>query len=182
MVLAGGRSRRYGADKSLVHVGGVAMVRLVADALVAAGIPSVIALGGDEAALRELGLSVLADHHPGEGPLGALVTAFAEITADVLVVAACDLPALDGTFVRSVLDELRRAPGAAAALARTDRLEPLGAAAYRVTACAGPFRAAFDRGERSLQHVLSGVPTVLVDADPAVLLNVNHPSDRPQPG
>jgi molybdopterin-guanine dinucleotide biosynthesis protein A len=179
VVLAGGRSARYGTDKAFALVDGVPMVRLVADALVSGGITDVIVLGGDATALRALGLSVVADLHPGDGPLGALLTAFDVTTAGVVVLAACDLPSLSGGHVRRMLDALADEDDAAAAVPCTDRLEPLGGATYRVDRCADRFRLAFERGERSLQRVLDGLTIVSVDTDPAVLLNVNRPGDRP---
>ena len=180
-MLAGGRSTRYGTDKAFALVNGLPMVRLVADALLAAGITEVRALGGDAEALRAVGLTVVADDHPDQGPLGALLTAFAATDAETVVVAACDLPSLTGAHVRRVLDALARDPAAAAAVPRTDRLEPLGGAAYRVRHCADRFRSAFGNGERGLQRVLDDLPIVAVDTERTVLLNVNRPSDRPSP-
>jgi molybdenum cofactor guanylyltransferase len=97
-VLCGGASRRMGRDKALVPVDGVAMARRVADALTAAGADRVVAVGGDAAALRRLGLASRPDRWPGEGPLGGLVTALGEAgdgTAPVAVVLSCDLTGPD---------------------------------------------------------------------------------------
>lgn len=90
-VLCGGASRRMGRDKALVEVDGVALARRVADALEAGGCTSVLAVGGDAAALGALGLDPVPDRWPGEGPLGGLATALgAASDGDVLVLAPCD--------------------------------------------------------------------------------------------
>ncbi len=53
-----------GTDKALLPVDGVPMVLRVAAALRAAGCEPVVAIGGDEPALRRLGLQVLMGAHP----------------------------------------------------------------------------------------------------------------------
>ena len=69
-VLTGGRSSRMGRDKATLPVDGVPMAARVADALRRAGAEPVLAVGGDQAALEALGLTWVADRHPGEGPSG----------------------------------------------------------------------------------------------------------------
>ncbi|HLM64354.1 MAG TPA: molybdenum cofactor guanylyltransferase [Acidimicrobiales bacterium] len=74
-VLCGGASRRMGQDKAFLVVEGEAMVVRVARALRGAGAGEVVAVGGDAAGLRGLGLAHLPDDHPGDGPLGGVLTA-----------------------------------------------------------------------------------------------------------
>ena len=57
VVLTGGRSSRMGVDKSLLPVGGVAMAKMVADALAGGGCEPIVCQGGDVEALAALGLS-----------------------------------------------------------------------------------------------------------------------------
>jgi molybdopterin-guanine dinucleotide biosynthesis protein A len=64
-----------GRDKAFVVVDGEPMVVRVARALRGAGADEVVAVGGDEARLSALGLAHLPDDHPGEGPLGGVLTA-----------------------------------------------------------------------------------------------------------
>src|SRR5258708_2361905 len=82
--LAGGAGRRVGTDKALLVVAGRALARTAADALLAAGAARVVAVGGDRAGLEALGLEVVVDEHPGEGPLGAILTALAATDEDVV--------------------------------------------------------------------------------------------------
>src|SRR5688500_7809469 len=91
-VLAGGRSIRMGRDKALLPVGGRALVTIAADALRDAGASEVLVIGGDAVALQDLGLTLVVDRWPGEGPLAGLATALAAAHDEVVAVLACDLP------------------------------------------------------------------------------------------
>jgi molybdopterin-guanine dinucleotide biosynthesis protein A len=108
-VLCGGASRRMGTDKSLLELGGQALAARVAHALRAAGADPVVAIGGDAAALGDLGLAVVADEHPGEGPLGAVITALGALgdEAELVAVLACDLVDADPATIRAVVDHAR---------------------------------------------------------------------------
>jgi molybdopterin-guanine dinucleotide biosynthesis protein A len=104
-VLCGGRSSRMGTDKALLEIEGVALARRVADALAAAGASAVVAVGGDAPALRDRGLTVVPDEHPGEGPLGGVLTALhtAAPHASFVAVLACDLVAPDAQTIAAVV-------------------------------------------------------------------------------
>jgi molybdopterin-guanine dinucleotide biosynthesis protein A len=169
-VLCGGGSRRMGTDKAFVEVDGIAMVERVAAALEAGGCAPVVLVGGDGALLARFGRPVVADRHPGEGPAGGVLSAIAAVDADVVVVASCDLPLLDGPTVAAVargLDE----PSVAAAVATTDRWQ-LSLTAWRV----GPVAAlasAWESGVRSMRDLVSAVPHVEVAVPIVALRNVN---------
>jgi molybdopterin-guanine dinucleotide biosynthesis protein A len=104
-VLCGGASRRMGTDKALIVLDGNALARRVANALRAAGARSVVAIGGDATALQALGLDVVPDAHPGEGPLGGVLTALeASHDAELVAVLACDLVEPDPAAIRAVVE------------------------------------------------------------------------------
>ncbi|TML12241.1 MAG: hypothetical protein E6G39_12150 [Actinobacteria bacterium] len=83
-VLAGGSSSRMGRDKALIEVAGEPLVQRVARALTAAGAERVVVIGGDRRRIEALGLEVVADRFPGEGPLGGVLTAMSAIDAPVM--------------------------------------------------------------------------------------------------
>lgn len=171
VVLTGGASRRMGTDKAFVEVGGRPMVRRVADALVGAGCSPVECQGGDADRLSELGLAVVADTVAGAGPLAAIGQALER--HPTVVVAACDLPGLDASTVRRLVDAVR--DGATAAVAVADGRRHL------VTCWTAPTRdaviAAVARGRRSVMATLAGVGAVDVEVAPDVVRNVNRPVD-----
>src|SRR5258706_3748293 len=105
-VLTGGRSTRMGRDKALIAVDGVPLAVRAATVLRDAGASAVVAVGGDIDALEALGLDARPDLYPGEGPLGAILTAFDAASTDLVVVLACDLPSVDPATVRRLLETI----------------------------------------------------------------------------
>lgn len=182
-VLAGGRSRRMGRDKALVELDGRPMVQAVLDALTDAGIDPCVVVGGDAAPLSALGVEVVPDAFPGEGPLGGVVTALDRFEADAAhaLVAACDLPYLGGGAVGPLLERLRvggthGTPDVIVARART--AQPM--CAVWATSLAVTLREVFETGERSMFGALdrvrvSGAHVELVDVPWRSLRNINTP-------
>jgi molybdopterin-guanine dinucleotide biosynthesis protein A len=165
-----------GADKATLVVGGVALARRVADVLVAAGADDVRAIGGDRVALVGLGLDVVDDAHPGEGPLGGIVTALDAADHDVVVVLACDLPAVTPDAVRDLVEALDRT-GCDAAVVRADGVAQGVVAAYRRRARPA-LAGAFEAGERSVRRVLDRLDVTWIDdVDPTQLADLDGPDD-----
>jgi molybdopterin-guanine dinucleotide biosynthesis protein A len=166
-----------GRDKAFVEVDGIPMVQRVASALHLAGCRPIAVVGGDRAALEALDLDVVPDGWPGEGPLGAVVTAL-RWSGGATAVVACDLPWLGAATVGSVI---AATTGDAApcdvAVARTDRVEPL-CACWLPTALPVLARR-FEAGERAVHAVLDQLTVTYVDVDRGALHNVNAPRDLP---
>jgi molybdenum cofactor guanylyltransferase len=169
-VLCGGASRRMGLDKATIQLAGVAMARRIADTLEAAGCSRVVAIGGEMASLRDLGLEYVDDEFPGEGPLGGVLTALA--VAAPAVVVACDLPSLRSATVASLVAAL---DGHDAAVAFSDRAEPL--CAVWSGPCAAVLRGRFDAGERAMHRAIDGLDIAWVTVPATDLHNVNTPDD-----
>lgn len=163
-----------GSDKALLEVGGTAMARRVADALAAGGCDPVLAIGGAAGPLRRLGLWTVDDLHPGEGPLGGIITAIDAVrsTCDAVVVVACDLAGIDGAVVAAVLGALGDHD---VAVAGGDGPRPL-CAAWACRAF-GELQARFDAGERAVRRAGVGLDLVEVVVDARSLRNVNTPDD-----
>jgi molybdopterin-guanine dinucleotide biosynthesis protein A len=148
----------------------VALAVRVAEALRAAGASRVVAVGGDAPALAALGLDVVADQHPGEGPLGGILTALAAVDEEVVVVLACDLPDPDPVAIRQVVEALGEAdvaapPGELLHAAYHRRVEP-------------HLAAAFAAGERAPRRAVDGLRVVdVVDLPPRALADADRPDD-----
>jgi molybdenum cofactor guanylyltransferase len=166
-----------GRDKALLEVGGRPLAAVVGDALRAAGADPVLAVGGDGPALARLGLEAVPDDHPGEGPLGGLVTALRRAPTPVVAVLACDLPGARGEAVGAVVRALAGAPEADVALPVTGGRWALVHGAWRASALE-PLDAAFAAGERSLAGAVARLRVVEVPGlDDASLADVDVPED-----
>jgi molybdopterin-guanine dinucleotide biosynthesis protein A len=166
-----------GRDKALIPVDGVPMARRVADALLAAGCDQVVAIGGDAEALAAIGLDVVHDELPGEGPVGGVLTALHALPdAEAVVVLACDLPWISSASI-GLLVAAATTEGTLVAVARTDRLQPM-CAAWRPESM-GAIESAVASGERRLHAVIAELPSVEVRLPIGDLLNVNAPGDLP---
>jgi molybdopterin-guanine dinucleotide biosynthesis protein A len=92
-----------GRDKALLPFRSGVLVTAVAGAVLeAAGSATLV---GKPEQYAALGHRVISDLYPGEGPLGGIITALRDTTADWNIVAACDMPALDVEFLARLLDE-----------------------------------------------------------------------------
>ena len=175
-VLAGGASSRMGTDKAFIEIDGESMVVRAAAALRAAGAAPTLAVGGDDARLRALGLDVVPDRYPGQGPLGGVITALGAIDAcgdssiEAVVTLPCDVMAPDAAAVRCVLDRLADdASGPAAGTQAADLIVPLGDgvpqwmhAAWRSN-CLERLSEVFARGVRAPSEAARALRMVVVD-------------------
>lgn len=175
-VLAGGRARRFGRDKTAVPVEGVPMIeRAVAALREVCDDVVVVSSRGDTpvGAWR-----IVPDARPDRGPLGGIETALEEADREgfrsVLVLAA-DLPLVEVSTLRSVVDALADSDAAAARRAGEPDFEPL-CAAYR-RGCLAHARGLLDRGHAAAHALFEEVGGVRVAVNDDVTLNVNTPED-----
>jgi molybdenum cofactor guanylyltransferase len=90
-ILAGGKSRRMGTNKALVHCHGVPMIRRVAECALSIT-DEVILCANDPDLYSFLKLPVVRDRCPGCGPLAGLHSAFLASERNHVLLLACDLP------------------------------------------------------------------------------------------
>jgi molybdopterin-guanine dinucleotide biosynthesis protein A len=183
VVLAGGSSSRMGSDKALLRIGDRPLALVAADALRDGGAERVVAVGGDASALAALGIETIADDHPGQGPLGGIITALRAAPDDVAVVMVlpCDMPAIDGASVAAIV----------AALQATDEGNPVGVAAPTVDGRRQILTAAYRRsllpileqafasGERAPRRALDRADIAIVEV---VGLDIGRLGDVDRPG
>lgn len=180
VVLAGGRSRRMGADKALLEVEGVALVDGVA-AVLGEVCDEVLIASGDGMRLARPG--EIADAVPDAGPLGGLLAAIRAATHPLLAVVAVDMPHANAAVLKALAEELGEADAAVPVV--DGRAHPLHAVyAVRTT---GALRDYLDGGGRSVMGFLETIevrecgPEVWGGADPAgrFTTNLNRPALGP---
>lgn len=151
VILAGGASRRMGTDKSLLPVGGYPMIEHIVRQLQGHFSEMLISAGNADA-YAFLGVLIVVDPEPNRGPLMGIATALARSSHDLNFVTACDVPEIEMSFVRRLLQ--------AAAVSDCDivvprwkdgSVEPLHAAYHRrVIPCIRRLLASGDGRVRSL--------------------------------
>ena len=161
-----------GRPKSLIEIDGVTMARRVATAMRRSGCVSVVAVGPVALAA---GLDHVDDLHPGEGPLGGILTALEAARGVPTLVAACDLPWIDATSLALLIEASGR--GEDVVVARSSRLEPL--CALWQPSAAAKLQRVFDSGERAVHRAMVMLEVAEVALPDSVLINVNTPNDLP---
>mgnify|MGYP000591951928 FL=1 len=111
VVLAGGAGERFGdAEKPLAEFEGEPMLRHVVDAVAAVTDEVVVNCRADQreafAAALPHDVTYAVDPEPDLGPVAGLGTALDEVSAPVVVVVACDMPAVDPRFLRYLFERL----------------------------------------------------------------------------
>ncbi|HWV74822.1 MAG TPA: molybdenum cofactor guanylyltransferase [Pseudosphingobacterium sp.] len=100
-VLAGGKSTRMGQDKGLMLLKGKPMVSYILDTLQKINIPTNII--ANNSSYHIFGLPVYSDIVSEKGPMGGLLTAFENTTADMVLLIGCDTPLISVELIKHLL-------------------------------------------------------------------------------
>jgi molybdopterin-guanine dinucleotide biosynthesis protein A/rhodanese-related sulfurtransferase len=169
-----------GEDKALLVVDGAPMALRVADALRRAGAVEVFAVGGDAVALGALGLTVVADDRPGEGPFPATLTALRHAGEEVVAVLSCDLRSPSADAISSLCEALRASgPAVLGAVAVADGHLQWTHAVWRREVL-GPLEDAYAGGVRSLRRGAGSLRLCEVTGiDPRSMADADTRADLP---
>lgn len=190
IVLAGGRSTRFGTNKlaatvhgrPLLHLAIEALARCCTEVIVVAPSTGLDLAVPDEAAVP---LRVVADNEPYPGPLAALLTGARHASQPLLLCAGGDMPDLAPRILRLLLDAATPpAEGAVLGLGRDDapQLLPI-ALARSATVAHAPFL--LEAGRRSLHALVDRLgPRVIpehhwrpLDPEARTLRDIDRASD-----
>jgi len=122
IILAGGKSRRLGRDKTLLEVNGSRVMDTIVDKCRPLFAEILIA-GGERPGFKIPGVQTVPDAYPGIGPLGGIHAGLCAAKSEVCFVTACDMPNFQVPMVKKLLE----ASGGydAAALKTGERTHPL---------------------------------------------------------
>ncbi len=197
IVLAGGRSTRFGGDKLAAEIGGRPLLHMAIEA-VAGVVDEVVVVVGADAPAPALApggpvpVVVARDAVAGQGPLAGLAAGLAAASHPFALLAGGDQPALRPPLLRELLRRLAPEAGGpqldVVGLEDDGRLRPL-PVALRVATVGPAARTALDGGTRSLVGLFGRLragslgPELWRELDPAgdSLRDVDTPGDLPGP-
>ncbi|MEP6757596.1 MAG: molybdenum cofactor guanylyltransferase [Actinomycetota bacterium] len=186
LVLAGGRSTRFGTDKLVADYHGQPLLHHAVHRLAAVcdEVIVVLAPGADGTGLPP-GVRTANDATEGEGPLAGLHTGLmAAVRSDIVIVAAGDMPDLQQIVLSEMVRVLEEAGVDAVALADGGRTRPL-PCVLRTWPAADMTHTLLHAGRRRLRDVLDGLRIAVIDEatwtalDPArrTVFDVDEPGD-----
>jgi molybdopterin-guanine dinucleotide biosynthesis protein A len=161
LVLAGGRSRRFGRDKLAERIDG----RTLLDSAIDGVTPScaeILVVAAPDAAL-DIPADVRLVHDPVafEGPLAGVAAGLRDASEDLVFVVGADMPSLVGAVVASMLAGLDDTGVEAVVLEHEGRPRPLPMALRRDPALAATEVLLAD-GERRLRALIDGLASTII--------------------
>jgi len=180
VVLAGGRSSRFGSDKLASMYRGLPLLDHAVTRLAEACGRVVVAVApGAEAPSFPPGLPVTIayDADAYEGPLAGLVTALPHVPTEWLMVAAGDMPDLAPGVLLEMLRVAEEAQVDAVALLDGDRIRPL-PCVLRVDPVRRNAPALLHDGERRFRAILDSLRVAVIDEATWTALDPNRGSLR----
>jgi molybdopterin-guanine dinucleotide biosynthesis protein A len=172
-VLAGGISSRMGRNKALLPWRGTTLLDYVAgEVRAAAGSLAIVGPTGQYEGFPEI-----ADLFTGAGPLGGVITALRSSEAEWNLIVACDMPGINASVLREMLDGAQAAePDCLLPVGPSGRPEPLCAVWHKR---AEPILTrALETGVRKMTDAMEGLHVVRWPiANGEVFRNVNTPDD-----
>jgi molybdopterin-guanine dinucleotide biosynthesis protein A len=202
IVLAGGRSSRFGGDKLAAELDGRSLLAAAVDAVapLVDGVLVAVSSLPEEFLAADVPVALVHDRDPFAGPLAGLANVLGtavdpDPVADLAIVVGGDMPRLVPAVLRSMLDRLASDPTVdAVLLGRPPAVvdpegqpprRPVLPLAVRVRAAASAAAEAVDTGDRSLQALVNRLAHLEIppsdwlplDPDAKTLLDVDTAAD-----
>lgn len=178
-VLAGGKSSRFGANKSLASIGSHHMAAVVASNLQSATGSSVRLLGADVQTSSALELLSIFGSREGNGPLGGIVDALELSDSEFVAIAPNDTPFFSAECFNRLIE--------CAYIAATDIAVAVDAedethvhwllSVWRKATCLPLLREQYHNGTRSVHEAVIGLHIGTVAYESALVRNINRPED-----
>jgi molybdopterin-guanine dinucleotide biosynthesis protein A len=189
IVLAGGRSSRFGSDKLRVEIDGRSLLELASEAASAVATELIVVLApGDDRPLPASSVPVrrVADPESYGGPLVGLLAGLERAREPFVVAVGGDMPSVRPAILAALVAALAAAPAhvGAAVLSSQGRIVPL-PAVLRTGSATDAVRRLVADGERRLRSTFDRLATRVLDEaewrpldpDAASLRDVDRPQD-----
>lgn len=103
VILAGGQSKRMGANKAFVRLNGKPLISYALNALEKIT-PNILLSAGSES-IHYKNLPVVEDIYPGCGPAGGIFSALSFSETNLNLVLSCDMPFVSSGLLKFLVDE-----------------------------------------------------------------------------
>jgi molybdopterin-guanine dinucleotide biosynthesis protein A len=184
IVLAGGRSSRFGRDKLAEIVDGRTLLEHALDGVAPLADETIVVVAPDEARRVPAGSIVVSDPASFQGPLVGLLTGLRLATGPLVLVVGGDMPTMVPSVLALLVDRLDEPAVDAAVLEESGQDHPLPGVLRAAPAMVAAERLV-DAGERSLRGLYEALASVSIDEaswhelDPGgrTLRDVDTPAD-----
>lgn len=164
IILAGGRSSRFGSAKADAPFLGRPMLAWVVDA--ARGVASEVVVSaspGQRLPAVGSAVRVVEDARAFEGPLAGLIAPLWELDSEWVIALACDVPLLQPAVLEALLE--RRSPDVDAVVPIVGGFEQTLVAVYRREPALGACEATWRGGDRSIRAAVARLSVARVDEE-----------------
>jgi molybdopterin-guanine dinucleotide biosynthesis protein A len=178
VILAGGRSSRFGANKALSLIRGERLIERLARAMREVA-PETLLVTNTPEAYAFLNMRMVGDLVSGCGPLGGIYTALKSIRTPLSLCVACDMPFVRPAFLRYMVEA---APGYEVVVPVSDHGEEPLCAVYH-TRCLSVIEPRIQAGQYKITGFYDRVRVKRITTeetplyDPWMLFNVNTRED-----
>ena len=176
-VFCGGKSTRFGSNKMLHAIDGVAMGRVVLNNLTSSFVGNSSYVGPQVDHGDFVNVPSMSGEREGNGPLGAICDVLEIATTDFVVFAPCDTP----FFTSGDFERLIETSGNHDVVVAADNQDPYLRhwllSCWNVEATRDHMIEAYSSGERAIHRATTGLNVIEQRFSNHVLTNVNTPSD-----
>lgn len=185
VILAGGKSSRFGSNKALALVKGKPMIRHAMDMLETL-FPEHLLVTNSPEEYSFTGWNITPDIYPGCGPLAGIHAALTRVKSEKIFVVGCDMPYIKAEVIRFICD--RYDNNADAVIPETSNgLEPLHGLYHKN--CIEQLSTDLQLGQRRVHQFFAKMKTVIIPWEQIALLdpeqtsfqNINHLHDLSSP-
>lgn len=181
IVLAGGKSSRFGEDKALARMDGLTMIERAFNLLNSLGLDPVV-ITNETRNYSFLKCRIELDLIPGKGPMGGLYTACRLFKYLPLVVLTCDMPVLTATAVKYLMENHKK-DNVVTIYSRNGTYQQPFPGVYEPALCDTVIKKFIEQERLSMHDLFKAIGKISVlefPFDDEMLLNINEKRDLAQ--
>lgn len=175
LILAGGKSRRMGTEKSSLRLDGKTFLKCLSDEL--EGFGEIVVSVDHIECHEEIGMPMVEDVYPEHGPMGGIYSALVGDRFDEILTVPCDVPLFSKKFAERLYGLLRDNVDAVITVTDDGRIHPL-CGIYRKS-CLPVMKECLEKRELRMMSMLEHLNVVYMEAgeDSWQLQNINTPEE-----